>query len=94
MKAWGANSVLLLLPTIWWLDALKRREKIVRENAFKQKKKKPGLKFKPGLALIDLRTSGPWISAIKLVEKYETANWSLRQGDEEVNKGIKQKIYI
>ena len=29
------------------------------------------------------------------VEKYETANWSLRQGDEEVNKRIKQKdIYL
>ena len=38
-----------------------------------------------------------WISTIKLVEKYETANWSLtslRQGDEEVNKRIKQKIDI
>ena len=31
-----------------------------------------------------------WISTIKLVEKYETANWSLRQGDEEVKKRIKQ----
>ena len=30
-------------------------------------------------------------STIKLVEKYETANCSLVQGDEEVNKGIKQK---
>jgi len=30
----------------------------------------------------------------QLVEKYETANWSLRQGDEEVNKRIKQKINI
>ena len=36
-----------------------------------------------------------WISTIQLVEKSETANWSLRQGDEEVNKRIKQKnIYI
>ena len=26
---------------------------------------------------------------MKLVEKYETANWSLRQGDEKVNKKIK-----
>ena len=34
------------------------------------------------------------ISTIKLVEKYETANWSLRQGDDEVNKRIKQKLYI
>ena len=31
-----------------------------------------------------------WISTIKLVEKYKTANWSLRQGDEDVNKRIKQ----
>ena len=35
-----------------------------------------------------------WISTIKLVEKYETANWFLRQGDEEVNKRIKQKLSI
>jgi len=41
------------------LDAVKRKEKIIRENAFEQKKKKPGLKFNPGLALIGLRTTGP-----------------------------------
>ena len=36
-----------------------------------------------------------WISPIKIVDKYETANWSLQQGDEEVNKRIKQKyIYL
>ena len=29
-----------------------------------------------------------------LLEKYETANWSLRQGDEEVDERVKQKIYI
>ena len=53
MKAWEANSVLFFLPTIWWLDALKRREEITLENTFEQKKKKPGLKFNPGLALIE-----------------------------------------
>ena len=47
------------MPTIWWLDALRRREKIIRENAFKQNKKKPGLKFNAGLALIGLQTTGP-----------------------------------
>ena len=26
-------------------------------------------------------------------EKYETANWSLRQGDEEVNKRIKENLF-
>ena len=36
-----------------------------------------------------------WISTIKLVKRYETANRPLRQGDEELKKRIKQKyIYI
>ena len=35
-------------------------ENINRENAFKQKKTKPGLKFNPGLSLIGHRTTGPW----------------------------------
>ena len=33
--------------------------KIIRGNAFEPKKKKLGLKFNPGLALISLRTTGP-----------------------------------
>ena len=37
----------------------KKIEKIIRESAFEVKKKKPRLKFNPGLALIDLRTTGP-----------------------------------
>jgi len=41
------------------LDALKRIERIIGENAFEQKKKKPGIKFNPRLALIGLRTTGP-----------------------------------
>ena len=41
------------------MDALKRIEKIVGENAFEQKKKKPRLKFNPGLALIGLRITWP-----------------------------------
>ena len=39
-------------------------EKIIRENAFGQKKKKPRLKFNPGLALIDLRTTGPRVKKL------------------------------
>ena len=35
----------------------KELEKIIREIAFEQEKKNPGLKFNPGLALIDLRTT-------------------------------------
>ena len=31
---------------------------------------------------------------LNLKEIYETANWSLQQGDEEVNKRIEQKMYI
>jgi len=41
------------------LDALKRIDKIIEENAFEQKNKKQGLKFNLGLALIGLRTTGP-----------------------------------
>ena len=47
MKVWKANSVEFFLPTIWWLDILKRIEKIIQQNAFDKKKKKPGLKFNP-----------------------------------------------
>ena len=43
------------------MDALKRIHKIIRENAFELKIKKSGLKFKTGLALIGLRTTGPRI---------------------------------
>ena len=34
-------------------------EKIIQESVFDKKKKKPGLKFNPGLAVIGLRTTGP-----------------------------------
>ena len=34
-------------------------EKIILENAFEQKKKKPRLKFNPGLTLIVLWTTEP-----------------------------------
>ena len=46
------------MPTTWWLDALKRIEKIIRENAFEQKKKKPRSKINPGLALIGFEQLG------------------------------------
>ena len=42
------------------MDTLKRIEKIIRERAFD--KKKPGLKFNPGLALTGVRTTGPRMS--------------------------------
>ena len=41
------------------MDALKRIEKINREDDVKQKKLKTGLEFNPGLVLISLRTTGP-----------------------------------
>ena len=34
-------------------------EKIIQENVFEQKKKKPGLNLTLGQALIGLRTTGP-----------------------------------
>ena len=40
------------------MDVLKSIDKIIRENAFDQKKKKPELKFNLGLAL-GLRITGP-----------------------------------
>ena len=60
MRASNANSVKFSLPTIWWLDTLKRKEEIIQESAFdkKKKKKKPELKFNPGLALTGVRTTG------------------------------------
>ena len=42
------------------MTTLKIIEKIVRENAFDEKKKRPGLKFNPGLALIGRRSTRPW----------------------------------
>ena len=39
---------------------LKKIKKIIRESAFDKKKKKPGLKFNPRLALTGVRTNGPW----------------------------------
>ena len=41
------------------MDDLKRIEKIILEDAFELKEKKPGLKFNLRLALIGLRTTGP-----------------------------------
>ena len=46
---------------------LKRIEKIVRENAFDEKKKIPGLKFNPGLTLIGLQTTGPRCSCVSVI---------------------------
>ena len=40
----------------------KKNEKIIRENAFKQKTKNLGLKFNPGLALIGLLRTGSRIT--------------------------------
>ena len=52
------------------MDALKRIEKIIQENAFEQKEKKPRLKFNPGLALIGLRTTGPMlVSSVLLAQR-------------------------
>ena len=47
----GEDALLLFiifLPTSWWLGALKITEKTIQENAFEQKKKKPGLNLTLG----------------------------------------------
>ena len=62
------------------MDALKRIEKIIRENAFEQKKKKLRLKFNPGLALIGLQTTGPR-SLPKNESKTKNIQWSLHSQD-------------
>ena len=57
----------------------KKNREIVRENAFNEKKKRPGLKFNPGLALIGLRKTGPWVlPKIKIWAGYLICNKSLR----------------
>ena len=61
------------------MDALKRIEKIIRENAFEQKKKKPRLKFNPGLALIGLRTTGPrLVSSVLLAQRASEVVWEFK----------------
>ena len=52
---------------------LKRIEKIIRENAFEQKTKNPRLKFNPGLAVIGLRTTGPWT----VNSNFKSIRWTL-----------------
>ena len=47
---------------------LKRIGKVIRESAFKQKKMKRRLKFIPGVELIGLRTTGPWMLKLTLVK--------------------------
>ena len=44
------------------------------ENTFEQKKKKPGLKFNPGLALIGLRTTGPRAQQLIPASHHTTQN--------------------
>ena len=36
------------MSTSWWLEALKIAQKIIRENAFEDQKKKPVLHLTPG----------------------------------------------
>ena len=50
----------------------KKIEKIIRESAFDKKKKKPRLKFNPGLALIGVQTTGPrCVTSIIMCKKWE-----------------------
>ena len=51
------------------MNTLKRKEKIIRESAFDNKKKKAGLKFNPGLVLTGVRTTEPRIIVLKARER-------------------------
>ena len=51
----------LFLSTIWLLDALKRTRKLFWKRLLNRQTKKPGFKFNPGLVLISLQTTGPWV---------------------------------
>ena len=56
----------------------KKIEEIIRESAFDRKKKKPGLKFNPGLALTGVRTTGPWyVTKPKLQSHHHVLHLSL-----------------
>ena len=43
----------------------KKIEKSIRESASDKKKKKPGLKFNPGLMLTGVRTTWPWLMFVQ-----------------------------
>ena len=61
------------------MDALKGIEKIIQENAFEQKEKKPRLKFNPGSALIGLRTTGPrLVSSVLLAQRASEVVWEFK----------------
>ena len=47
LKAYKAYQFQFFFSTSWWLEALKITEKIIRENAFEDKKKKSGLNLTP-----------------------------------------------
>ena len=53
-----SKSSLILFAYNLMIGYSKRIEKIIRESAFDEKKKKPGLKFNPRLASTGLRTTG------------------------------------
>ena len=51
---------LILLVYIYDYVLLKEQGILSEKMLLSKRKKKPGLKFNPGLALIGLRTTGPW----------------------------------
>lgn len=57
LKGIKENSLPSLSCTNWWLDTLRRIEKIMWKRLLNRGKKKPFLKFKPGSALSRLKTS-------------------------------------
>ena len=56
----------------------KKIEKIIRESAFDKKKKKPGLKFNPGLALTGVRTEWALVLYVNKIDQYSRSTYYLR----------------
>ena len=57
-ESFKKNSAWIFLSAVWWLDALKRREKIIQKRLLNKEVKMLGLKCNLGLALIGLQTTG------------------------------------
>ena len=62
-ESFKSKFTLILFVHNLMIGYSKKNREIVRENAFKEKKKRRWLKFNPGLALIRLRTIVIYFSA-------------------------------
>ena len=84
----GCSAVLLVINlAFWWVYLICRLITYVYEYFDKPRSK--GINASRGQAALICKDRNTTADEI-----HKTANWSLLQGEEEVNKRIKQKIYI